>query len=310
MSHAHGESCHHGHELGHSHAPKSFGFAFAIGVCLNGGFVIGEIVFGLRSGSLALLADAGHNAGDVLGLLAAWTAALLVTRAPTERHTYGFRRSPILAALLNASLLLVTTGGIVWEALRRMAHPPHVQSGIVIDVAAVGIVVNLATALMFASGRKGEINVRGAYLHMMGDAAVAAGVVVAGLLLARTGKTWIDPAVSLAVALIVLWASWKLLTEALHMAMDAVPRSVDPDAVREYLLSLPGVTDMHDLHIWSMSTSEVALTVHLLCPEGVNDDFLVCAASDLRLRYGIVHPTVQIERGDGAECPLASEHVV
>lgn len=301
----------HSHTLGHVHAPANFGRAFAIGVTLNLLFVVTEVVYGLRSNSLALVADAGHNFGDVLGLVAAWVASLLVMRAPTQKHTYGFKRSPILAALINAALLLVATGAIIWEAIRRLETPEPVEGNIVMAVAAVGIAINLGTALMFASGRKGDLNVRGAFVHMTGDAAVAFGVVIAGFAIKATHLLWIDPIVSILVAALVLWASWKLLVEGLNMAMDAVPPTIDIAAVREYLGGLPGVKGLHDLHIWSMSTTESALTVHLVMPDGASDDFLLEACSHLHGDFNIGHPTIQIEKGDGnRECPLASEAVV
>ncbi len=301
----------HDHALGHVHAPANFGRAFAIGIALNATFVVTEIVFGLRSNSLALVADAGHNLGDVLGLVAAWIASILVAKGPTANLTYGFKRSPILAALFNAALLLVATGAIIWEAIQRLGQPQPVQGNIVMAVAGFGIAINLGTALMFAAGRKGDLNVRGAFVHMMGDAAVALGVVLAGLAIRQTRLGWIDPVVSIAVAVIVLWASWKLLLEGLNMAMDAVPPSVDIERVRQYFEALPGVAGLHDLHIWSMSTTEVALTVHLVRPGGASDDFLLDICKHLHDEFRIGHPTIQVEQGDGrAECDLALDSKV
>lgn len=288
----------HAHALGHVHAPANFGWAFLVGIILNGSFVSVEAFFGFRGNSMALLSDAGHNLGDVLGLLAAWGASILATRAPTQRHTYGFRRSPVLAALFNAAILLLSTGAIVCESIRRLISPELVAGNTVMVVAAVGIVINLGTALMFLTGSKDDINVKGAFTHMLGDAAVAFGVVLAGWAIHLTHIGLIDPVVSIVVAVMVLVASWKLLTEALNMAMDGVPRSVDFEEVRRFFLALPGVTDVHDLHIWSMGSSESALTVHLVRPGGTDDSFMAEVARSLSERFHVDHPTIQIEDGD------------
>jgi cobalt-zinc-cadmium efflux system protein len=290
---------HHAHTLGHVHAPSNFGFAFLIGILLNGSFVVAETLYGFRGNSMALLSDAGHNLGDVLGLLAAWGASVLALKAPTQRHTYGYRRSPILAALFNAAILLLSTGAIVCESIRRLISPEAVAGNTVMYVAAVGIAINLGTALMFAAGSRDDINVRGAITHMLGDAAVAFGVVIAGLAIRFTHVALIDPLISIVVALIVLVASWKLLREALNMAMDGVPKSVELEKVRSYLLSLPGVTGIHDLHVWSMGTSDCALTVHLVKPGGTDDGFMAGLGRQLQEKFGIDHPTVQIEDGFG-----------
>jgi cobalt-zinc-cadmium efflux system protein len=301
--HVHG----HGH-AGHSHAPKDFGAAFAIGVLLNSAFVAAEVVYGLRVDSLALLADAGHNLGDVLGLLLAWGASVLVKRASSSRFTYGLRGSSILAALANAVLLTAVTGAIAWEAVMRLAHPAAVQGGTVMAVAAVGIVVNLATALLFMSGRKDDLNVRAAFAHMVGDAAIAAGVVVAGFAMLRTGQLWIDPVVSLAVALIVLVATWGLLKDSVALALQGVPREVDAATVGRWLSALPGVAEVHDLHIWAMSTTETALTAHLVYPAGFpGDACLRGICEELRARHSIGHVTIQVETGaPGEPCPAAA----
>lgn len=276
-----------------------------MGIVLNGAFVVAEIVYGIRAHSLALVADAGHNFGDVLGLFAAWGAYMLAKRAPTSKHTYGFRRSSILSALLNAVLLFVATGGILWEAVRRLMNPAPVMSGIVMVVAGVGIAVNVITALMFASGRKGDLNIRGAYQHMAGDAAVALGVVIAGLAIRLTGLSVIDPVVSIVVALLVVLATWGLLRESINLALDAVPAGIDLEQVRAYLKLVPGVQGIHDLHIWAMSTTEAALTVHLIYPEPVTDQFLADICKELHDNFGIEHATLQIERGDpGVMCSL------
>ena len=322
--HAEGEHDHdehdHGHEghghdhggLGHSHAPKDFGAAFAIGTALNLGFVVVQVVFGLFAHSLALLADAGHNLGDVFGLLLAWWASHLVKSIPTERHTYGLGRSSILAALANAIFLLVAVGGITWEAIRRFQDPTPVEGGTVMWVAALGIAINTATALLFMSGRKGDLNVKGAFMHMAADAAVSAGVVVAGAAIAYTGWHWLDPVTSLAINAIIVWGTWGLLRDSTNLALDAVPQGIDAAKVRAYLEALPSVVAVHDLHIWGLSTTQTALTVHLVKPDAeVDDGLLARACNELREKFGIAHATIQLERGDAAHpCQLAPDHVV
>jgi cobalt-zinc-cadmium efflux system protein len=305
VGHDHG---HHGHSHSHSHAPKDFSTAFAIGVLLNSAFVAVEVIYGLRVDSLALLADAGHNFSDVLGLLLAWGASVLVKRASSSRFTYGLRGTSILAALANATLLTLVTGAIAWEAVMRLAHPAAVEGGTVMAVAAAGIVVNLATALLFMSGRKDDLNVRAAFAHMAGDAAIAAGVVIAGLAMLRTGWLWIDPVVSLAVALIVLVATWGLLKDSVALSLQGVPREVDAQAVGRWLSALPGVAEVHDLHIWAMSTTEIALTVHLVYPAGFpGDACLRGLCEELRARHAIGHATIQVETGEpGQGCPASS----
>nr|MDP9124562.1 cation diffusion facilitator family transporter [Pseudomonadota bacterium] len=300
--HAHGG---HGHGHGHSHAPRDFGRAFAIGVLLNSAFVAAEVVYGLRIDSLALLADAGHNLGDVLGLLLAWAASVLVKRASSTRFTYGLRGTSILAALANATLLTLVTGVIAWEAALRLAHPAAVAGGTVMAVAAVGIVVNLVTALLFMSGRKDDLNVRAAFAHMAGDAAIAVGVVVAGFAMLRTGWLWLDPVVSLAIALLVLATTWGLLKDSLTLSLQGVPREVDAQAVGRWLSALPGVAEVHDLHIWAMSTTENALTAHLVYPGGFpGDECLRGICAELRARHAIGHVTIQVETGQaGGGCP-------
>jgi cobalt-zinc-cadmium efflux system protein len=296
---------HHHHSHAHSHAPRDFGRAFAIGTLLNLAFVAVEGGAGVWTGSVALLADAGHNLSDVLGLLIAWGGAELAKRPTSKRFTYGLRGSSILAALANALLLLVAVGAISLEAAQRLADPHPVAGVPVMVVAAVGIVVNLATAMLFASGRKHDINIRGAYLHMAADAGVSAAVVVAGALIYFTGLAWIDPAISLVVVAVILWSTWGLLKESITMALHAVPQRIDADAVERTLAALPGVTRVHDLHIWPMSTTEAALTAHLVMPGGHPGDLFL---SDLQHRlahdFRIDHTTVQIELGDGAECRM------
>jgi cobalt-zinc-cadmium efflux system protein len=285
------------HHQNHNHSPSDYNRAFAIGVALNVIYIVVEVTYGFLAGSLALLADAGHNLSDVLGLLLAWGANYLVQRKPTERHTYGWRKSTILAALTNAIILLVAMGGIAWEAVQRFSDPSPVAGKTVIIVAAIGVVINTATALLFLSGRKTDLNIRGAFLHMAADAGVSAGVVLAGVVILATGWPWIDPVVSLTITAIILVGTWGLLRDSFNLALDAVPAGIDPEAVKTYLSDLPGVTGVHDLHIWAMSTSETALTVHLLKPDARDDDTLIEQASrELHDRFGIEHITIQWER--------------
>jgi cobalt-zinc-cadmium efflux system protein len=291
----------HDHAQGHDHAPKDFGKAFAIGIALNLAFVATEAVYGYIANSLALLADAGHNLSDVLGLALAWGATILVRRLPTRRRTYGLRRSSILASLINAVLLLVAVGAIAWEAIGRFQHPEPVAGGTVMAVAGVGIVINGATAWLFASGSKSDINIRGAFLHMAADAAVSIGVVLAAFAMQATGWLWLDPAVSLAIVLVITLGTWGLLRDSLNLVMDAVPPHIDPAEVEAYLAGLPGVLAVHDLHIWGISTTEVALTAHLVKPDAQVDDALLAEIQhELHERFGIGHSTVQLELGDAA----------
>jgi cobalt-zinc-cadmium efflux system protein len=305
--HSHGHTHAHG-ALGHVHAPASFDRAFAIGVGLNVAFVIAELGFGVRTHSLALVADAGHNLGDVLSLVLAWAGTILARREPTPRRTYGMRRFSILAAIANAGILLVAVGTIIVEAIDRLRHPAPVAAGIVSVVAAVGIAINLGTALAFVRGRDHDLNIRGAFLHMLGDAAASAGVVVAGLLIAATGLLWIDPAVSLLLAALILWSSWGLAKDSVNLALDAVPSGIDPHEVDAALRSLEGVVEVHDLHIWGMSTTDVALTAHLIRPcHGGEDALLASATRLLRERFGIAHATLQVEQGLAIHpCDLAA----
>src|SRR3569623_124346 len=309
--HSHGGHEHaHGHG-GHVHAPANFGPAFIIGICLNIAFVVIEAVFGWLGNSVALLADAGHNLSDVLGLVIAFVATLLAARLPSARCTYGLRGSSILAALFNGVLLLVAVGGIGWEAVIRLMHPEPAASLTVIAVAAAGIVVNGITAWLFVSGSKGDINVRGAFLHMAADAGVSAAVVVAGLLMLGTGWLWLDPVASLLVCAVIVWTTWALLRDALAMSVDAVPAGIAPAAVRTYLCTLPGGDAIHDLHIWPMSTTEVALTAHLVMSSGhPGDAFLHEVAETLEHRFSIAHPTLPIEVDPHNACELAPDEVV
>jgi cobalt-zinc-cadmium efflux system protein len=297
--HDQGHTHEHGHHHHHHHpAPTDFSLRFAIGALLNITFVIGEVVYGLLGHSLALLADAGHNFGDVMGLLAALGAANLAKRGPSARYTYGLGSSSMLAALFNAVTLLVITGGVAWEAIRRIFSPEPVGGVVVIAVAAVGIAVNGATALMFASGRKGDLNVRAAFQHMLGDAMVAAGVVAAGGVILLTGWARVDPVVSLVVSAVIVWGTWGTLREAIDMMLQAAPPSIDPFAVRAFLAGQPGVKALHDLHIWPLSTTETALTAHLVMPGGhPGDQALATLCADLKRRYRIGHSTFQVEVG-------------
>jgi cobalt-zinc-cadmium efflux system protein len=267
----------------------------AAGVALNTLFVAAEAVAGVTAGSLALLADAGHNAGDVLGLLLAWGASWLARRPPSRRYTWGLRRSTIYAALANAVLLLVACGGIAWEAVHRLQSPAPVAGPIVIAVASLGVVINTLTALLFLKGQS-DANVRGAFLHMAADAAVSLGVVLAGTAIALTGATWIDPVTSLVVAAVIVAGTWGLFRESLDLALDAVPRGVEPEAIEAALAALPGVREVHDLHVWGASTSEISLTAHLVAADGTDHDRLLAdAEAVLRERFRVAHSTIQIE---------------
>lgn len=298
--HAHSHAHNHG-PGGHSHAPLSFDRAFAIGISLNILFVVAEVAAGLLSHSVALLADAGHNLGDVLGLAVAWAGATLARREPSKRYTYGFKSSTILAALLNALLLLVALGAIVLESVQRLGEPAPVKGALVVVVAAIGILINAGTAWLFARGQKNDINLRGAYLHMAADATVSAGVMIAGLVIWTTGIEWIDPVVSIVVSALIFWQTWGLLRETVEMSLNAVPRGIDYDAVAAALKDLPGVSGTHDLHIWPMSTTETVLTAHLVMAETPPPAFLTDAQAMLRRRFSIGHATLQIERG-AADC--------
>ena len=321
MPEAHDHDDGHSHDhLGHVHAghhhaapPAGFDAAFAIGSALNATFVAGEVVFGLAAHSVALLADSAHNLGDVLGLLLAWWATWLGKRRPTKSRTYGYGRSSILASLTNAVVLLVGVGGITVEAIRRLwggMPSGEVAGKTVMIVAAVGILVNGVTAWLFARGRKGDLNVRGAFLHMAADALVSAGVVVSGLVIVLTGWAWLDPVVSLLIAALILYSTWSLLQGSLDLALDKVPENVDGERVLAYLSALSGVIEVHDLHIWPLSTTETALTAHLVRPGAGTDDLFtheVCEA--LQEKFGIGHATFQIEERSNA-CDLAPANVI
>jgi cobalt-zinc-cadmium efflux system protein len=298
------------HDHGHHHHAHGYDRAFAVGIVLNLGFVVVEAVYGVLAQSMALLADAGHNLSDVLALALAWGASTLARRGPTKRFTYGFRSSSILAALVNAALLLVVTGGIAWEAIQRFAEPAEVAGQTLIWVALAGIAVNGASAMLFARDRRRDINVRGAFLHLAADAAVSLGVVVAGIGIVFTGWLWLDPLVGLIIAAAIVASTWTLLRDSTALALNAVPGHIDPASVRAYLASLPGVAEVHDLHIWGMSTTETALTAHLVMPGGnPGDRFMADLCRELRAHHHVHHPTIQIETG-AHPCELAPDHVV
>ena len=303
---------HHDHDHGHGHhhhAPASFGRAFAIGIVLNSAFVVIEASYGVLSGSMALVADAGHNLSDVLSLAIAWGAGILAARPPSTRFTYGYKSSSILAALFNAALLLVALGAILVETIRRLIDPAPVAAGPVMIVAAIGIAINTITALLFLRGRDSDINIRGAYMHMAADAAVSAGVVAAGFLIALTGAWWIDPVTSLVIVGIIAAGTWGLLKDSVKMGLHGVPASVDGRKVEHYLTSLPGVSAVHDLHIWPMSTTETAMTAHLVIPGGhPGDAFLEGLTHTLAHDFGICHSTVQVETADHAGHGCAPAH--
>lgn len=303
---------HHDHGAGgHTHAPKDFGLAFAIGTSLNITIVVLEGVFGILSNSMALLADAGHNLSDVFGLVLAWGASTLVKKKPTARFTYGMGASSILAALGNSILLLVATGAIAWEAIGRLGEPEPVSGITVMVVAGIGILANGFTAWLFTSGRNDDINVRAAFLHMAGDAAISLGVVIAGAITLLTGWLVVDPVVSLVIAALIVWSTWSLLKDSVVMAMQAVPPGMNTDDVRQSLENLPGVSRLHDLHIWAMSTTKTALTCHLVMPAGhPGDAFLSEASHMLASRFKIDHATFQIEVSEDSECNLESDDVI
>jgi cobalt-zinc-cadmium efflux system protein len=313
MAHAHSHDHDHDHRdhstvshHGHSHAPTDFGRAFAIATVLNLGLVVLQVVYGLIAGSVALLADAGHNFGDAVGLILAWGAFLLGRVKVSDRFTYGFRSASILSALINAVLLLVATGAIALEAFRRLAEPEPVAGATVMIVAGAGIVINGFSAWLLMQGNKGDLNVRGAFLHLVADALVSVGVVVAGGIIILTGWSWIDPLASLLIAVVIVWGTWNLLRESFQLSMNAVPKGIMLGDVRQHLQSLPHVTAVHDLHVWAMSTTENALTAHLVMDNGhPGDKFLEGLSHDLDRRFKIQHATVQIEIGDGNVCILA-----
>jgi len=299
----------HGHD--HSHTPKNFGPMFALATALNVALVAVQVFYGIVAHSVALLSDAGHNFGDALGLVIAWGAHVLARFNPTARYTYGFRSASILAALLNGVILLVATGAIAWEAIGRFFEPGEVAGLTVMVVAAIGIAINGLSAWLLMSGQKADLNIRGAFLHMVADAAVSLGVVIAGALILLTGWNWLDPAVSIVISCVIVWGTWSLLREAINHSLDAVPAEIDPKEVSQFLNGLPGVESIHDLHVWAMSTTETALTCHLVMPRGhPGDAFLQKVCDQLHHKFEIAHPTIQIELADAGACKLEPDHVV
>ena len=293
----------------HHHTPPDFNRAFAVGVALNVVFVIIEAFYGILSGSLALLTDAGHNLSDVLGLLLGWVAVILAKKRPSSRRTYGFSRATIIASLFSGLLLMGAVGVIGWEAVNRLMEPPEPAGKTIMIVAAIGVVVNSVTALFFLSGKDSDLNIRGAFLHMAADAVVSLGVVVSGALIMFYGLNWIDPVISLVIAAVIFLSTWGLLRDSLNLAVDAVPNNVDPDAVRDYLSGLPGVLQLHDLHIWPMSTTDTALTAHLVMSTMPDSDrFVNDVAQMLADGFSISHTTIQFERDDSDTACYQSEH--
>lgn len=292
------------HNHSHSHQPLNYNKAFIIGITLNVLYILVEVFYGLMINSMALLADAGHNFSDVLGLLFAWGAAYLAKTATTEKRTYGFRKSTILAALFNAILLMIAVGAITIEAIRKLILPEPVQGSVMMIVAGVGVIINAVTAFLFMKGRKKDLNIKAAFLHMAADAGVSLGVVFAGLLITFTNWLWIDPAISLLIVLVITLGTWSLLKDSFHLSMDAVPKRIDLREVGNYLKSIKGVTEVHDLHVWAMSTTEIALTAHLVIPDEAKDDyFLKKICGELHSRFGIEHSTIQIEKSaQSANC--------
>lgn len=307
--HHHDHGHNHDHAHGHVHAPASFGEAFAIGISLNTALVVAEAIYGYLGNSTALLADAGHNLSDVLGLVVAWGASVAARRTPSGRFTYGLRASTILAALANAVFLLVATGAIGWEAILRLRAPEPVAGVTVMVVAGIGILINGFTAMLFARG-KDDINIEGAYLHMIADAAVSLGVVVSAALIIWTGWLWLDPVTSLVICVTILWSTTSLLRSSIDMSMAAAPRGTDIAAIKLFLLERPGVSGIHDLHVWPISTTETALTCHLVMPAGTGDAFLMETAQQLKVSFRIGHTTLQVETHADNGCALAPDDVV
>ncbi|MFO7608770.1 MAG: cation diffusion facilitator family transporter [Candidatus Krumholzibacteriia bacterium] len=303
-THGNGSDGHgHGHSHGHAHGASRYRRAFVVGLVLNATFVVAEFTAGMLADSLALMADAGHNLGDVLSLALAWGAFLVAERAPSPRFTYRLRKGTVLAALLSSLLLMAALGVIAWEALARLRAPAAVNGPVVLAVAGLGVVINTVTAALFFADRKDDLNIRAAFLHMAADAAVSLGVVAGGLVIMQTGKLWIDPALSLAIVLVIAVGTWGLLRDSLRLALDAAPAGVEPATVESWLLAQAGVAGVHDLHVWAMSTTSAALTAHLVMPQGTDDAGLRVLAGGLERAFGIGHVTLQVERGEGGACP-------
>jgi cobalt-zinc-cadmium efflux system protein len=315
VEHAHHDHGHpHGHHHGHHHAhpaPGNLGRAFIVGIALNLGFVLVEVVYGALAHSLALIADAGHNVGDVLGLGLAWGATALAKRKPSKRRTFGFRRSTIVASVANALILLFVTGGLTWESILRLLAPQRPDGGTMIVVALAGAGINSASALLFMKGREQDLNRRSAFVHLASDAVLAVGVAVAGAVILRTGWLWLDPAVSIVLALAILAGTWSLMSQSLNLMLDAVPEGIDPGRVKAFLGELPGVVEVHDLHIWAMSTTETALTAHLVMPgNSCAPSFLADACRTLQEKFAVAHATLQIDPEEAEPCALAPDEIV
>ncbi|HEY9129790.1 MAG TPA: cation diffusion facilitator family transporter [Sulfurovum sp.] len=300
MSHSH----HHDHH--HHHVIHNYNRSFGIGIALNVIFVIIEVGYGLYADSLALIADAGHNLSDVMSLILAWGASYLATKQPTHQRTYGLRKVTIMASLLSSVLLFVALGGIAWESIERLSSPQAVNGSVIIIVAAIGVVINTATALLFAKGQKHDLNIRAAYLHMAADAAISLGVVIAGIAIMLTDWIWLDPAISLLIVLVILLSTWNLLRDSIDLSIDAVPHGIDVTEIKNYLLDLENISNLHDLHVWALSTTETALTVHLVTSnEFIDNCFLQEIQEHLHHHFNIVHTTIQIENEtDGYVCIL------
>jgi len=300
MSHSHS---HHHHEV------NNYNRSFAIGITLNVIFVVIEVSYGLMADSLALIADAGHNLSDVMSLMLAWGASYLATKHPTQTRTYGLRKVTIMASLISAVLLFVALGGIAWESVERLSSPQAVNGMTVIVVAAIGVVINTATALLFVKGQAHDLNIRAAYLHMAADAAISLGVVLAGIAIMVTGWLWLDPIISLFIVVVILLGTWRLLRDSINLSIDAVPAGINVMEIKEYLKSLEGVSDMHHLHVWALSTTENALTVHLVSTqERIDNDFLHEVHEHLHHHFNIAHATIQLEKlSSDTSCRLDSD---
>ncbi len=293
----------HNHDHSHSHEVKDFGKAFAIGITLNLIYIVVEVTYGILIDSLALIADAGHNLSDVLGLLLAWGASHLVKKSATKKYTYGFKKSSVLAALINSLILLIAMGAIIWEAIGRFSKPQIIEGETMMIVAGIGVVINAATAFLFFSGRKHDLNIKGAFLHMAADAGISFGVVIVGLILTFSNIYWLDPVVSIAIALLIILGTWGLFKDSVNLALDAVPENIDKDGVEKYLNSLQEINSFHDLHIWAMSTTETALTIHIVIEENCNrNEMIEKISEELRHKFKIVHTTIQIEDKEDEDC--------
>ncbi len=293
----------HNHDHSHNHDVKDFGKAFAIGVTLNLIYIVVEVTYGILIDSLALIADAGHNLSDVLGLLLAWAASHLVKKRATKKYTYGFKKSSVLAALINSLILLVAMGAIIWEAVGRFSKPQIIEGETMMIVAGIGVVINAATAFLFFSGRKDDLNIKGAFLHMAADAGISLGVVIVGLILTFSNIYWLDPVVSIVIAISIIWGTWGLFKDSINLALDAVPENIDKEGVEEYLNSLNEINSFHDLHIWAMSTTETALTVHVIINEGVDQNNLIENISETMFhKFNICHTTIQVENIGKENC--------